>query len=230
MPGTGISPVGKMEPPQLPNIFRGTPFQCRRSVRSCTSTAPWLPMRRGHIRSVSTPENEPLGDLWETHAAITVQQEKPHKPVSACRAFPSLSVPGRNRTCDLLLRRQSLYPTELRGQVVTVSQITPYIAPLLWVPITRLGLLIGYRQGAAAPHPVYSAMMNVAVESSVKAAEIRSLSGTSSSIRSAHRRKSANRHIPLVGCPRGWQKRSPRQRRNLVLGLRLAPTRTYQIP
>ena len=61
-------------------------------------------------------EMGPTGDLWETQAAIAVQQERLHKLVSACGAFPSLSVPGRNRTCDLLLRRQSLYPTELRGQ------------------------------------------------------------------------------------------------------------------
>jgi hypothetical protein len=51
-------------------------------------------------------EMGPTGDLWETQAAIAVQQERPHKPVSACRDFHSLSVPGRNRTCDLLLRRQ----------------------------------------------------------------------------------------------------------------------------
>ena len=104
-----------------------------------------------------SPEMGPVGDLWETQAAIAVQQERPHKLINACRAFLYLSVPGRNRTCDLLLRRQSLYPTELRGQVVTVSQITSYIAPLLWVPITRLGVLIGYRQGAATPRPVYTA-------------------------------------------------------------------------
>jgi hypothetical protein len=38
--GTGVAPVGKRDPPELPNIFRGTPFQWRRCVRTCTSTAP----------------------------------------------------------------------------------------------------------------------------------------------------------------------------------------------
>jgi len=69
-----------------------------------------------------------------------------------------------------------------------------------------------------------SATMNVAAVPSDKAAEIRSLSGTNSSIRSGHRRRSASRHIPLVGCPRGWHQRPLRQRRNLVLRLRWAPT------
>ena len=32
--------VGKMDPPELPNIFRGSALQGRRCVRSCTSTAP----------------------------------------------------------------------------------------------------------------------------------------------------------------------------------------------
>ena len=39
--------VGKMDPPELPNIFRGTALQWRRCVRSCTSTAPSPPMRGG---------------------------------------------------------------------------------------------------------------------------------------------------------------------------------------
>ena len=47
VPGTGVSPVRKRDPPQLPNIFRGTVFQWRRCVRSCTSTAPSPPMRGG---------------------------------------------------------------------------------------------------------------------------------------------------------------------------------------
>ena len=43
--------------------------------------------------------------------------------------FVFQSVPGRNRTCDLLLRRQSLYPTELRGQVVLDQSVTcDYVA------------------------------------------------------------------------------------------------------
>ena len=40
-------------------------------------------------------------------------QERPHKLVIACRAFPYLSALTRTRTWDLLLRRQSLYPPEL---------------------------------------------------------------------------------------------------------------------
>ena len=31
------------------------------------------------------------------------------------------SVPDRIRTCDLLLRRQSLYPAELRGQTTVIQ-------------------------------------------------------------------------------------------------------------
>lgn len=31
--------------------------------------------------------------------------------------------PGRNRTCGLLLRRQSLYPTELRARVVSCKAV-----------------------------------------------------------------------------------------------------------
>jgi hypothetical protein len=37
------------DPPELPNIFRGTAFQWRRCVRSCTSTAPSPPMRGGVV-------------------------------------------------------------------------------------------------------------------------------------------------------------------------------------
>ena len=39
-PGTGVAPVGKRDPPELPNIFRGTALQWRRCVRTSTSTAP----------------------------------------------------------------------------------------------------------------------------------------------------------------------------------------------
>jgi hypothetical protein len=46
-PGTGVSLIGKRDPPELLNIFRGTPFQWRRCVRTGTSTAPWPPMRGG---------------------------------------------------------------------------------------------------------------------------------------------------------------------------------------
>ena len=40
VPPTGVAPVGKMDPPELPEFFRGTVLQWRRCVRSCTSTAP----------------------------------------------------------------------------------------------------------------------------------------------------------------------------------------------
>ena len=40
-----VLPVGKRDPPELPNIFRGTALQWRRCVRSGTSTGPWMPRR-----------------------------------------------------------------------------------------------------------------------------------------------------------------------------------------
>ena len=68
----------------------------------------------GGISGLLLPlEKNLLGDLWETQAAIAGQQERPHKLVSACRAFSSLRALSWTRTSDLLLRRQSLYPPEL---------------------------------------------------------------------------------------------------------------------
>ena len=49
-------------------------------------------------------EMRPTGDL----VAIRCPYRNPYQPVSACRAFPSLGVPGRNRTCDLLLKKTGL--------------------------------------------------------------------------------------------------------------------------
>ena len=44
---TGVTPVGKRDPPQLPNIFQGTALQGRRCVRPCTSARPPVAKRGG---------------------------------------------------------------------------------------------------------------------------------------------------------------------------------------
>jgi hypothetical protein len=48
------------DPPELPNIFRGTAFQWRRCVRTCTSTAPEKVERGGGLsgRSIN-PDKRP---------------------------------------------------------------------------------------------------------------------------------------------------------------------------
>ena len=45
--------------------------------------------------------------------------------------YESVSVPDRIRTCDLLLRRQLLYPTALRGQAVQFSRLYSIRLPML---------------------------------------------------------------------------------------------------
>ncbi len=63
--------------------------------------------------SIRHDAGEQLGAQAEDVRAIPTEKTN---PVNGGGALLSQSVPGRNRTCDLLLRRQSLYPTELRGQ------------------------------------------------------------------------------------------------------------------
>ena len=145
-----------------------------------------------------------MGDL----VPIRHPHKKPHKLVSGCRDFLYVNALSRTRTCDLLLRR--------RWTTTASNSPLPCTSPAGIEPATyclggsrsiqlsygdKLWLYIHLRPVAPlildgpASHAV-SAMMNVAVGSSVKRAEIRSLPGTSSSIRSAHRRRSASRHIP----------------------------------
>ena len=49
-------------------------------------------------------------------------------------------VPSRTRTCDRLLRRQMLYPTELWAQIAMVSQ-SPGVVPSGEDPICRVGMV-----------------------------------------------------------------------------------------
>jgi hypothetical protein len=81
-PGTGVAPVGKMDPPELPNIFRGTALQWRRWVRTCTSTAPWTPIRGAYQRRF-TPRNASCGSLM-AHCAMRVDitDKAPQQPKS----------------------------------------------------------------------------------------------------------------------------------------------------
>ena len=44
------------------------------------------------------------------------KRKTPPKVVTSSGANTNKHAPGRIRTCDLLLRRQALYPTELRAQ------------------------------------------------------------------------------------------------------------------
>ena len=63
----------------------------------------------GHIRSVFTPEKEPLGRLMVDSRASNPPKKKPHKLVSACRASLSNEAGGGIRTPDLLITNQLLY-------------------------------------------------------------------------------------------------------------------------
>ena len=48
--------------------------------------------------------------------------ERRRKPVRACGALPFVHAPDRIRTCDLRLRRPTLYPTELRARRTNVRR------------------------------------------------------------------------------------------------------------
>ena len=43
--------------------------------------------------------------------------DKDQQPLT-CKFINSIGAPGRARTCDLLIRSQTLYPTELRVQQI----------------------------------------------------------------------------------------------------------------
>lgn len=56
-PGTGVSPGGKGDPPELPNIFQGTALQWRQCVRTCY-------------------QYRPLGDQWGVTGKVDISLEK----------------------------------------------------------------------------------------------------------------------------------------------------------
>jgi hypothetical protein len=75
---TGLSPVGKRDPPELPNIFRGTTLQWRRCVRTGTSTAPWTPKRGGLTGKVDISlEMGPVAHLWLTYGPLSQHRKNP---------------------------------------------------------------------------------------------------------------------------------------------------------
>jgi hypothetical protein len=49
----------------------------------------------------------------------------------ACSNLAPRSAPGRTRTCDLLLRRQPLYPAELQGPTPRLDLLVDASAPAL---------------------------------------------------------------------------------------------------
>ena len=61
-----------------------------------------------------------------------IHNHKKEKPLSRrwLRGFAMTNVPDRTRTCGLLLRRQSLYPPELRGPQ-TRKKDSPFVAVLV---------------------------------------------------------------------------------------------------
>ena len=70
--------------------------------------------------------SSPASNLW----AIRPRGGTSSTPFPPCNvelhASRFLSVPGRNRTCDLLLRRQPLYPPELRGQMLLTTYVNMF--------------------------------------------------------------------------------------------------------
>jgi hypothetical protein len=69
-------------PTRATRIFRGTPFQWRRCVRTGTSTAPWPPMKGGY-QGRFTPRNASCGSLM-AHCAMRVDitDKAPQQPKS----------------------------------------------------------------------------------------------------------------------------------------------------
>ncbi len=74
--------------------------------------------------------------------------------------WDSLSAPGRTRTCDLLLRRQLLYPTELRapGTTLCMPKVTcrPQAGSLFIAtadPIDEALTLAEQSREICSPHP-----------------------------------------------------------------------------
>ena len=67
-------------------------------------------------------------------------------------ATPSAGAPGRNRTCDPLLRRQPLYPLSYRGTAGRVPRGRGAVAPR-----GRAGTLASSHNGSAAQEPPLAA-------------------------------------------------------------------------
>src|SRR3954454_11004547 len=100
------------EPLADAGVAQGRPYDLATPSRRCFSTG--RPKR---------PASGPVGTL--TYSSSSPAPEQPalllygrDVPVSYLSRVPSAwtpSAPGRIRTCGLLLRRESLYPTELPG-------------------------------------------------------------------------------------------------------------------
>src|SRR5919201_1905023 len=81
------------------------------------------------IRTSASPEGERCRRFaacegWTPRAGFE-PSEPGGRAVSQVRCLRRLDAPSRIRTCDLLLRRESLYPAELSGPGARVALATP---------------------------------------------------------------------------------------------------------
>ena len=122
-----------MDPPELPNIFRGTVLQWRRCVRSGTSTAPWPPMRGGRQeRSISASKRV----LLFAHCLHRHRRKGYEKALQACKCLQSFifhKAGERTRTVNLLLTRQLLYQLSYASEMCFSPTTKPFLALSLFM-------------------------------------------------------------------------------------------------
>ena len=97
---------------------------CRRPNESQLRSAPGF-------RSRGDPSLGNCGNELREWAANRCVKAPPGL-VNSGGAITYLSAPGRIRTCDLMLRRHALYPTELRARDFPRGPGKLVVAPLHW--------------------------------------------------------------------------------------------------